>query len=135
MGADFGDINNDGYPGYLYDRHAAWRRLPDEDNAGPLKDIQRVPARGPQTGFITSSFKIRCSSTTVIESLPTSPAMPGVSATDWSWGGLMFDADNDGYSDLYVCNGIYHDLINQDFIDFSASEIMQKMIATGKKEA
>ena len=46
----------------------------------------------------------------------------------------MFDADNDGYSDLYVCNGIYHDLINQDFIDFSASEIMQKMIATGKKE-
>src|SRR5256885_1994415 len=46
----------------------------------------------------------------------------------------MFDADNDGYTDLYVCNGIYHDLINQDFLDFSASDIMQKMIASGKKE-
>ena len=46
----------------------------------------------------------------------------------------MFDADNDGLLDLYVCNGIYHDLINQDFLDFSANDIMNKMIATGKKE-
>ncbi len=46
----------------------------------------------------------------------------------------MFDADNDGMIDLYVCNGIYRDLINQDFLDFNANDIMQKMIATGKKE-
>jgi hypothetical protein len=25
--------------------------------------------------------------------------------------------DNDGYKDIYVC-GIYHDLTNQDFVDF-----------------
>jgi hypothetical protein len=24
---------------------------------------------------------------------------------------LLFDMDNDGYKDIYVCNGIYHDLI------------------------
>ena len=47
---------------------------------------------------------------------------------------LMFDADNDGFLDMYVCNGINHDLINQDFLDFSASDIMKRMIATGKKE-
>jgi hypothetical protein len=29
-----------------------------------------------------------------------------------------FDMDNDGYKDIYVCNGIYHDLTNQDFVDF-----------------
>ncbi len=62
------------------------------------------------------------------------PITTGVSATDWSWGGLMFDADNDGLHDLYVCNGIYHDLTNQDFLDFFANDIMKKMIATGKKE-
>jgi hypothetical protein len=26
--------------------------------------------------------------------------------------------DNDGYKDIYVCNGIYNDLTNQDFVDF-----------------
>jgi hypothetical protein len=58
----------------------------------------------------------------------------GVAKTDWSWGALLFDMDNDGYKDIYVCNGIYHDLTNQDFMDFFANELMQKMIVTGKKE-
>ncbi len=58
----------------------------------------------------------------------------GVSKTDWSWGALLFDMDNDGYKDIYVCNGIYHDLTNQDFMDFFANEVMQKMAITGKKE-
>lgn len=58
----------------------------------------------------------------------------GVSKTDWSWGALMFDMDNDGYKDIYVCNGIYHDLTNQDFMDFFANELMQKMVVTGQKD-
>ncbi len=58
----------------------------------------------------------------------------GVAASDWSWGALMFDADNDGLNDIYVCNGIYHDVTDQDFIDFFANDIIQKMVLTGKKE-
>ncbi len=48
-------------------------------------------------------------------------------------GALLFDMDNDGLKDIYVCNGIYHDLTNQDFMDFFANELMQKMVITGKK--
>ena len=48
-------------------------------------------------------------------------------------GALMFDADNDGFNDLYVCNGIYRDLTNQDFLSFDANEIKDKMIITGQK--
>ncbi|WP_225899032.1 VCBS repeat-containing protein [Flavobacterium erciyesense] len=58
----------------------------------------------------------------------------GVAKTDWSWGALLFDMDNDGYKDIFVCNGIYNDLTNQDFVDFFANEFMQKMVVTGKKE-
>jgi enediyne biosynthesis protein E4 len=58
----------------------------------------------------------------------------GVAKTDWSWGALLFDMDNDGYKDIYVCNGISNDLTNQDFMDFFANEVMQKMVITGKKE-
>ena len=53
--------------------------------------------------------------------------------TDWSWGALLFDMDNDGYKDIYVCNGIYHDLTNQDFMDFFANEVYQEMAISGVK--
>lgn len=57
----------------------------------------------------------------------------GVNASDWSWGALMFDADNDGFNDIYVSNGIYHDVINQDFIDFFANDLAQKLVMSGEK--
>jgi len=59
----------------------------------------------------------------------------GLSATDWSWSGLIFDMDGDGLRDIYVTNGINHDLTNLDFMDFFANEIIQELALTGKKEA
>jgi hypothetical protein len=59
----------------------------------------------------------------------------GFDATDWSWAGLLFDMDNDGLRDLYITNGINHDLTDLDFVDFFANEIIQKMALTGKKES
>ncbi|MEA1785542.1 VCBS repeat-containing protein [Arenibacter sp. GZD96] len=59
----------------------------------------------------------------------------GVAKTDWSWAGLFFDMDNDGLKDIYVTNGINHDLTDLDFVDFFANEIIQKMALTGKKES
>ena len=43
--------------------------------------------------------------------------MAGVEATDWSWGALVFDMDNDGLKDIFVSNGIYQDLTNQDYFN------------------
>ena len=59
----------------------------------------------------------------------------GVAKTDWSWAGLVFDMDNDGLRDIYVTNGVNHDLTDLDFIDFFANEIIQKMALTGRKES
>ncbi len=59
----------------------------------------------------------------------------GVDATDWSWAGLIFDMDNDGLRDIYVTNGINHDLTDLDFVDFFANKIMRRMALTGKKES
>ncbi|MGB5387773.1 MAG: VCBS repeat-containing protein [Eudoraea sp.] len=59
----------------------------------------------------------------------------GVDATDWSWAGLLFDMDNDGLRDIYITNGMNHDLTDLDFNDFFANEIIQKMVLTGKKES
>nr|WP_238474525.1 VCBS repeat-containing protein [Maribacter algarum] len=59
----------------------------------------------------------------------------GVDATDWSWAGLLVDMDNDGLRDIYITNGINHDLTDLDFVDFFANEIIQKMALTGRKES
>ena len=57
----------------------------------------------------------------------------GVEATDWSWGALFFDMDNDGYKDLFVANGIYQDLTNRDFLDYIADdEFKREVTASGK---
>jgi enediyne biosynthesis protein E4 len=44
--------------------------------------------------------------------------LAGVSSTDWSWGPLLFDMDNDGYKDLFVANGIKRDFINNDYLTY-----------------
>ncbi len=46
----------------------------------------------------------------------------GVYATDWSWGALIFDMDNDGQKDLFVANGIVKDLTDQDYVAFLADQ-------------
>lgn len=42
----------------------------------------------------------------------------GVYATDWSWAPLFFDADNDGYKDLFVTNGIPNRPNDLDYLQF-----------------
>lgn len=59
----------------------------------------------------------------------------GVDATDWSWAGLLVDLDNDGFRDIFITNGINHDLTDLDFVDFFANEIIQKMALTGRRES
>lgn len=51
--------------------------------------------------------------------------LANVYQTDWSWGALIFDFDNDGWNDLFVSNGISKDLTDQDYIDYFGN-IVQK---------
>jgi enediyne biosynthesis protein E4 len=49
--------------------------------------------------------------------------LSGVAATDWSWGALIFDFENDGNKDIFVSNGILKDIMSMDFHDFLANEV------------
>ena len=44
--------------------------------------------------------------------------LANVEATDWSWGALLFDMDNDGQRDIFVANGIYQDITDLDYLNF-----------------
>jgi hypothetical protein len=57
--------------------------------------------------------------------------LAGVYATDWSWGALITDLDNDGLKDIFVANGIYQDLTDQDYIQYFSNRDMVMSIVSG----
>jgi hypothetical protein len=42
----------------------------------------------------------------------------GVATTDWSWGVLMADYDNDGWKDIFVSNGYRKDVTQFDYLNY-----------------
>ncbi len=51
--------------------------------------------------------------------------LAGVAATDWSWGALFADFDNDGQKDLYIANGYKHDVTDLDYMTYTRDSIEQ----------
>jgi len=43
--------------------------------------------------------------------------LTGTSSTDWSWGPVFADFDNDGNKDLFITNGIRREVNNRDFFN------------------
>lgn len=132
MGADMADLNNDGYVEiYVTDM------LPEGDQR--LKETTLFESFDTYRLKLGKEFYHQFMQNTLQfnnegNSFSEISCYAGVEATDWSWGALLFDMDNDGYKDIFVCNGIYHELTNQDFMNFFANDVIQKMVLTGKKE-
>jgi len=131
MGADLADINNDGHLDLF-----VTDMLPDDDyrlkttSAFESIEIYQLKKKsGFYHQYMQNTLQVNNGNGKFVDVANYS----GVAASDWSWGGLMFDADNDGLIDLYVCNGIYNDVTDQDFIDFFANDVVQKMVFTGEK--
>ena len=51
--------------------------------------------------------------------------LAGIAETDWSWSPLIEDFDNDGFKDISITNGFYHDITNQDYISFSLDSLLK----------
>lgn len=131
MGADMADINNDGFQEIF-----TTEMLPREEfrlKTTTSFDNNYVFNLKQERGFY-NQYQQNCLQLNNQDGTYSEIAhFADVAASDWSWGALMFDADNDGYNDVYVCNGLYHDVIDQDFIDFFANELAQKMALSGEK--
>jgi hypothetical protein len=132
MGADIADINNDGFPEIF-----TTDMLPEDDyrlkTLGAFDNIDLYNAKlkaGFYHQYVRNCLQLNNQNGKFIDI----GNYAGVSASDWSWGALMFDMDNDGYSDIYICNGVNKDVTNLDFMDFFANDVLQKMVLTGKKE-
>lgn len=132
MGADMADINNDGYPELfvtdMLPRDEYRYKTTTSFENHYLFNLKKE--KGFYNQYMQNSLQLNNQDGTFSEIANYS----GVAASDWSWGALLFDADNDSKTDIYVCNGIFHDILDQDFIDFFANEVTQKMVMSGEKE-
>src|SRR6266496_1940830 len=60
--------------------------------------------------------------------------MAGICATDWSWGALITDLNNDGLKDIFIANGIYQDLTNEDYIQYISNREFFREVTSGKTD-
>lgn len=126
MGADLADINNDGWSDLF-----VTEMLP-QDNARlktvtTFEDWNRYRYNVENDyyhQFTRNMLQVNNGNGTFSEI----GRLAGVEATDWSWGALLFDMDNDGLKDIFVANGIFQDLTNQDFLQFASNEEFVKSV-------
>ncbi|NND33904.1 MAG: VCBS repeat-containing protein, partial [Saprospiraceae bacterium] len=118
MGADIADINNDGLMDiFQLDMSADdnFRSKANMSSMDPAAFYTSVDL-GLHHQYMQNSLQLNHGNRTGELPLFSNVArLAGVSSTDWSWGGLMADFDNDGWKDLFVTNGIRRDVNNKDF--------------------
>jgi hypothetical protein len=137
MGADIADINNDGYSDiYVTDMFPeSDARVKTKTNFENWDKYQSDIANGYYKQFVRNSLQLNTGpvSSKVGSNVYFSEIsrLANVSATDWSWGALITDFNNDGNKDIFVANGIYKDITDQDYIQYAADEagnIRQKIL-------
>ncbi len=121
MGADIADINNDGHPDiFTTDMLAGDNYRIKTTMAFDPYHLEDQKYRANYHYQITQNCLHLNDGNAGFEEIAM---LSGVAATDWSWGALIFDFENDGNKDIFVSNGILKDLMSLDFLEFIADRV------------
>jgi hypothetical protein len=130
MGADLADINNDAHPDiFVTDMlPASESRLKTNTTFENWDKYQLDLRYDYYHQFTRNTLQLNNGNGTFSEI----GRLSGVHATDWSWGALITDLDNDGFKDVFIANGIYKDLTNQDYIQRLSDRNVMGSVWTNK---
>ncbi|MGY6558523.1 MAG: VCBS repeat-containing protein [Nitritalea sp.] len=137
MGADIADLDNNGWPD-IFVTEMLPATLDRVKTKTPFEDWDKYQAN------VKAGYFHQFTRNTLQRNLGRQPGsdrvhfidvsrQTGLHATDWSWGALIFDADNDGLRDVFVANGIVKDLTDFDYVDYYVNN--QNLIATYRKDS
>ena len=130
MGIDIADINNDGY----LDIFQA-----DMDSDDNRRQKANMSSMNPRLFYETVLYGfhyqymhncMQLNSGYNKEGIPqfsNISRLTGTSSTDWSWGPLFADFNNDGFKDLYITNGTRREVNNKDFFNKIDDEEYDKL--------
>lgn len=129
MGVDAADVDNDGRPDLV-----VLDMLPDREDivktsaTWETAEVLELKTRaGYHPQFARNTLQLNRGSWKFSDV----GYLAGVAATDWSWGPLLADLDNDGRKDLFVTNGIYRRPNDLDYIAHVGSPAVQARLARG----
>ncbi|MCL6257733.1 VCBS repeat-containing protein [Aquiflexum sp. TKW24L] len=137
MGADIADLDNDGWQDVFVTEmlpatmarvktktpFEEWDKYQANVAGGYFHQFTRNTLQR-NLGYLPNSKQIHFSEVA---------RQSGVHATDWSWGALIFDTDNDGLKDIFVANGIVKDLTDFDYVDYYVNN--QDLISQFKRDS
>lgn len=133
MGNDSGDLNNDGWldlisVDMLPEDLITYKTSGNEFNYQIYHNFLR---NGYQPQYMHNSLQLNQGGARFVQTAFAS----GIAASEWSWSPLIFDADLDGWNDIYITNGIVGATNDMDFINFIANESIQKSLGQGMDES
>jgi len=133
MGSDMADINNDAYPEIFATEMTAEgnARLKTKVLFESWDRYQKKLTNGYHHQFGRNVLQLNNHNGSFSEI----GRLSGVSATDWSWGALILDLDNDGWKDIFVANGIFKDLLDRDYLDFYSNPSAMRSIIKSEENA
>jgi hypothetical protein len=106
MGADLGDVNNDGRIDFLSADMAVTSHAMDQHDLATARsklEDPKDPAAAPK--YNRNALLINTGTPRLAEAA----FLAGIAATEWTWSPLFEDLDNDGRLDLFVTNGFPRD--------------------------
>jgi hypothetical protein len=113
MGSDFADLNNDLQPDLIVLDMMAEDHIRGKENMATMSisNFHQLVSMGYHHQYMSNMLQLNNGNGTFSEI----GQLAGIAKTDWSWAPLIADFDNDGFNDVFITNGIQHDLSNQDF--------------------
>ena len=123
MGSDIADINNDGLVDIMVmdmiaNDHFRYKELMNQMR----KDrYNQMVTYGYGHQVVRNVLQLNNGNGTFSEI----GQLAGISATDWSWGSLIADFDNDGWKDVHIANGYRRDITNLDYMVYLRDSIVK----------
>ena len=115
MGADLGDVNNDGRIDLFVSDMASTTHGKDQRTMATARrlvvDPDDASTEAPQ--YMRNALYLNTGAGRCLEAAN----LAGLAATDWTWSVRLEDFDNDGRLDLFVTNGMYREVNNADLRD------------------
>ncbi|MFN0126476.1 MAG: CRTAC1 family protein [Verrucomicrobiales bacterium] len=110
MGADAGDLTNDGLPDFFVVDMAATTHFKDKLTMGDMSAKYELMEFGEPRQIMRNTLYVNTGSWRFAEAA----YLAGVAKSDWSWTAKMLDFDLDGRLDLYVTNGMIRNFRDSD---------------------